>query len=135
MKKLYLLLLIPIAIACGEQSGNIEDRMSNVMAVHDSIMPWMDKMHELGERLEEKHSMLDSAMIKEKESCLMLSSKLDEAEEEMMAWMSEFKPEKFEEDKAKLISYLEEQQKEIERVGLSMKEAMDQAKENLGTDE
>jgi len=102
------------------------------MAVHDSIMPWMDKMHELANRLEEKHDMLDSTMTRERENCLMTRSKLEEADEKMMNWMAEFKPENYEDDKAKLVNYLDEQKELISQIGVEMKSAIDKAIEKVG---
>jgi len=129
---LFIVLSTFLILSCGNPKTAVEDKFAEVMAVHDSIMPWMDKMHELANRLEEKHNMLDSTMTRERENCLMTRSKLQEAGEKMMNWMAEFKPENYEDDKAKLIIYLDEQKELISQIGLEMKSAMDKAIENVG---
>ena len=73
---LFIVLSTFLILSCGNPKTAVEDKFAEVMAVHDSIMPWMDKMHELANRLEEKHNMLDSTMTRERENCLMTRSKL-----------------------------------------------------------
>lgn len=105
--------------------------MKKVMAVHDSIMPMMDLMHEMESALDYRIQELEANGDKPDKELLKAQKELEDASEAMMLWMSEFKPEEFEEDKAAMMEYLEEEEEKIIEVGDRMKRSMMNVQELL----
>lgn len=128
----FLLLLIALS-ACSNQEQKIEEQLANVMAVHDSIMPWMDQMHELDEALADQMTVLaeEGADFKPLEK---VREDLNESSEMMMIWMSEFKPEEYKKDSKRILRYLESEESKITKIGERMSEAINSSKEALGRD-
>lgn len=137
--KYFIPLLLTLLVSCSQgkngaktdspeqQAESIELQMKKVMAVHDSIMPWMDHMHALQQALDAKNDearMNDESPNGDIEGA---RAELEAASEAMMLWMSEFKPEEFEKDKSSLMEYLEEEEEKISNVGEQMKASIESA--------
>ncbi len=141
--KYFIPLLIALLVSCSQgknsaktdspeqQAESIELQMKKVMSVHDSIMPMMDLMHQMESALDYRIQELEANSEKPDKELLSAQKELEEASEAMMLWMSEFKPEEFEEDKAAMMEYLKEEEEKIIEVGDRMKNSMMNVQELL----
>ena len=97
------------------------------MKVHDEVMPRMDDIYSLKVNLK-KQAADSSGLTDDRRKAIEAAIlKLDAAGEGMMVWMRNFNPlpDSLGEEKAR--QYLEEQQKQIEKVRVDMQEAIDEA--------
>jgi len=124
MKRFFLVLLLPLALlACNSETENLR---SEVMAIHDEVMPKMDDIMKEKSRL--------SALMSETEDSLKIirirtaMSELEAADEGMMQWMRQFKPEEFENDEDALIQYYQEEMVRIKEVKTNMLNALENSK-------
>ena len=110
-----------------ESTGN-ETLYEEVMKVHDEVMPKMNDIYALKEKLKgELSSQKDLAEEKKKEINATIL-KLDSASESMMVWMRGFRPlaDSLGEEKAR--EYLETEMEKVKRVKEEIQEALDQGK-------
>jgi hypothetical protein len=144
MKKILSIPLLAVLFVlsdCGQKSNdhnhehhNQEDKSPNqtlydeVMDVHDEVMPKMDDIYKLKEKL--KKQLADApTMVEEKKKDLEKTIlELDSASEEMMVWMRNFNPipDSLGEEKAR--KYLEEQKVKVKKVKDDMLKAIEEAK-------
>jgi hypothetical protein len=144
MKNFSLLPLLTILFAlsgCGQKSNDHghehhkQDEKSpnqslydEVMKVHDEVMPKMDDIYKLKEKL--KKQLADApAMVEEKKKDVEKTIlQLDSASEGMMVWMRNFNPipDSLGEEKAR--KYLEEQKVKVTKVKEDMLKAIEEAK-------
>lgn len=121
MKYLIITTIALLSLAsCKHSHPGMEDNplYSEVMAVHDSIMPKMSEIHDLKDELK---AFTESPA---KDQVMAAMGDLDKADEAMMEWMANFK---MPEDKTQLETYLSNQKTEINQVAAQMYSAMEQA--------
>lgn len=110
-RKLMSLVLVVLMISCGEKKTSIQDLHSEVMEIHDSVMPKMTDLHSSRKELEIALKQgADSTMV------FNLLQHVDEADEMMMVWMDEFKmPAEDAEEQLKM-DYLFSEKKRISEI-------------------
>ena len=113
--------------SCKTEVTQRED-YKKVMEVHDVAMARMGEMHELKKELRSWiETSIDSVQINEARSIIKL---LDDADEGMMSWMSEFRaPETGSDDLLK--SYFESEQVKVDKVSLDINESISRAEKFL----
>lgn len=135
MKKLLILLALPVAILYSCKSGPTEAEQKaeleqHVMAVHDSAMAEMDQIFKLRRNLETLHDTLatqqaDSATLQLLQQNI---TGLNEADERMMEWMRNYSaPDSLQHDKA--MNYLQQELQKIERVKITMDSTIEAARQ------
>lgn len=134
MKYLTIVLMAVMAVACSPKKQQSEeqppaDLKTQVMAVHDEVMP---KMGELRATQKELLAMADSSAadslmaIKYRE----LATQIELANESMMDWMRKFNP-NFEGSEEEVKAYLEEQLQGIQQVSEDMNNSLQAGQEAL----
>ena len=120
MNKLLFLLLIPVFfISCSSETENLR---SEVMAIHDEVMPKMDDiMREKARLTVLMEESGDSVKIVEIRTAI---SELNAADEGMMQWMRTFNPDEYEGNEDALIQYYQEEKTRIEDVRTNMMNAL-----------
>lgn len=124
---LFILSIFAIIISCKPDLSNpkVESLYKEVMVIHDEVMPEISTIHKLKKSIKKKDNLNDTD--------LDLISELDEADESMMQWMSDFgafrKMDK-EDDQTK-IQYLIGEKKKITKVSNDMKSAINKAQDYL----
>lgn len=119
-----------------EQLAN--DPVGEVLAIHDSIMPQMDKIMALKMEVNRELKTTDSliaikstdALTSRKKQASELITKLDAADKEMMGWMHQYKGDtlkKLNEDEGK--KYIADQKEKI----LNVKKVMETSLTEAGT--
>lgn len=132
MKNLTLLTVIIFLAACGpSKKEELQTLKSEVMAIHDEVMP---KMGELRRTRKDLLLQADSLMETNPERAAMLTTVADEigdANESMMQWMRAYEPE-FEGTDEEIKQYLEDQKVAIQQVKDDMNGSLQKGKEVLG---
>ncbi|MBE9464470.1 hypothetical protein ACFP1I_05210 [Dyadobacter subterraneus] len=114
----------------------LNEQTEAMLAIHDSIMPHMDKLMDLKKQLKDEVKVTDSllalksteALKTRKEEVLKLTSQLDSTDKAMMNWMHEFKFDTLEKlDKTQAASYVADQKKKIESVRELMNKSLSDA--------
>lgn len=114
----------------------LNEQTEAMLAIHDSIMPHMDKLLDLKKQLKNDIKITDSllalksseALKIRKEEALKLTSQLDNTDKAMMNWMHEFKFDTLEKlDKTQAASYVADQKKKIESVREQMNKSLSEA--------
>ena len=131
MKNLTLLTAIILLAACGpSKKEELQTLKSEVMAIHDEVMP---KMGELRRTRKDLLLQADSLMETNPERAAMLTTVADEignANEGMMQWMRAYEPE-FEGTDEEIKQYLEDQKVAIQKVKDDMNGSLQKGKEVL----
>ncbi len=106
--------------SCKHSHPGMEDNplYTEVMAVHDSIMPKMSDIHDL------KKELKVYTESEARDQVMAAMGDLDKADEAMMEWMADFK---MPEDKTQLETYLNDQKTKINQVAAQMYSAIQQA--------
>ncbi|WP_420576009.1 hypothetical protein [Ekhidna sp.] len=124
MKNLTLLTVIIFLAACGpSKKEELQTLKSEVMAIHDEVMP---KMGELRRTRKDLLLQADSLMESNPDRAAMLTTVADEignANEGMMQWMRAYEPE-FEGTDEEIKQYLEDQKVAIQKVKDEMIESL-----------
>ena len=126
MKKLILLLALPVAILAGCKSGPSETEQKleleqHVMAVHDSAMAEMGTIFKLRRNL---RALRDTLATRQTDSTTLLLLQqhitgLNRADEAMMDWMRNYKaPDTLQHQQA--MQYLQQELQKIEKVKTTM---------------
>ena len=152
MKK-YLLAALTIAFLHGCNSANekkngheehahhdmdhpVSDETQQLLAIHDSIMPHMDKIMDYKKQISLDLKKTDSLIaIKSsdilktrKEEAKKLHAELDSADKAMMGWMHEFKFDTLKSlDKLQAEAYVADQKLKIENVKVLMNKSLSDA--------
>ena len=137
MKNLILLTILALFAACGtgkkEQTNgeiSIDSLKSEVLAIHDEVMP---KMGELRKTRKELLLQVDSLMESDADKAAILTTIANEigaANESMMQWMRAYEPE-FEGTDEEIRQYLEDQKVAIQKVKDDMLGSLKKGKEVL----
>jgi hypothetical protein len=144
--KLTALSLLVLLYACGQKShehdGHDHDHAHDaaeaspnhalyeeVMKVHNEAMAKMDAVYRLREDLKKKASETPGLSAEKKKEMEDMVLKLDSANESMMTWMHEFKPEPDSiAGEEKVREYLETEMEKVKKVREDILEAIDRAK-------
>lgn len=149
MKK-YLIIALSIAFlySCNKSNDTTEgghhhetktplnEQTEAMLAIHDSIMPHMDKLMDLKKQIKNDVIVTDSllalksteALKMRKQEALKITSQLDSTDKAMMNWMHEFKFDTLEKlDKTEAASYIADQKKKIESVREQMNKSLSEA--------
>lgn len=131
-----LSLIVLMFSTCGP-SGNKEAETDEiyreVMEIHDEVMPKMQDIMNLKEKMRIKidsmaSSGVDQSAIDKMEKMI---TQLDEADEAMMNWMRNFNTDYEEMSKEEITNYLNEQKEEITEVKDQMQTAIKEAESML----
>lgn len=121
--------LIVILMACGPTKKQKEDQLrSEVMAIHDEVMPRTEEMYRLRKRLQ---AMADSLLKQDMTDTLLrheierLIFKLRKADDSMMSWMHNYNGGSGLYDHNEVMRYLENEKLKIEAVRQAILEAVD----------
>ncbi len=121
----FLLLFFAVffVIACnnGAKQQEAQEKVwSELMAVHDEVMPKMGEVNRLAQELAAKAAALDSTQMDSKNALLAGVQALEQADEAMMTWMSEVQnPDKMKEagkTHEEIMAYLSGEKGKIEKV-------------------
>jgi hypothetical protein len=133
-----LMLLLPVFIfsSCNQNASEkkeaatvpdaVEKKRSEVMTIHDAIMPEMGTIMNLKKQLKEKAAAMDStgSIYKEQLDSIYFSiEQLEAADEAMMQWMRTYKDPADSVSKEEAIEYLELKEEEILEVKEKMQES------------
>lgn len=136
--QVVIVFLLPLFIlsACNQNASEkdelaeapdaVAQKRSEVMAVHDAIMPKMGALMNLKKQLREKASVLDSTNIAHEEqfdSIQLSIEQLEAADEAMMQWMRTYKDPAGSISDNEAIAYLKQKEQEILKVKVGMQES------------
>jgi hypothetical protein len=135
MKKLlFAALSVFLLYGCNQKEQNedqdqatdpLHEQTTQMLAIHDSIMPHMDKLMDLKKQLKEDLKRTDSLLLLQsgsglnthKAEAVLLVSQLDSADHAMMGWMHGFKMDTLKKlNEAEAETYIARQKKDIEAV-------------------
>lgn len=129
LKHLFLWPLMVLFLACGPSKKQKEDQLrSEVMAIHDEVMPRTEEMYRLRKRLQ---AMADSLLKQDMTDTLLrheierLIFKLRKADDSMMSWMHNYNGGAGLYDHDEVMRYLQEEKTKIEAVRQAIVEAID----------
>jgi small-conductance mechanosensitive channel len=135
-----LLLLVTLSACNQNTSGKKEDsktpdavekKRSEVMAIHDAIMPEMGTIMKLKKQLKGKVAAMDSTKGRDKEQLVSFRASIEQletADEAMMQWMRTYKDPADSVSKEEAMEYLELKEQEILAVKEKMQESQAAAK-------
>ncbi|MFN3839502.1 MAG: hypothetical protein ACK4RF_02245 [Cyclobacteriaceae bacterium] len=138
MKKTFALLLVLGFVSCNKNkdkqaSDPVTDDpnkvlYSQVMDIHDEVMPRMDDIMKLKRELKETVESASNLVPEKKKELERKIIQLDSASKAMMQWMNDFRPEEYTGEE--LREYLESEKERVTKVKELMLEAIQKAKEN-----
>jgi len=131
-----------IALSCGQKShdhnmheadavdttadGGNAALSDEVMKVHDEVMPKLDDIYQLKEKLKNKLAEAPTLAADKKQQIEATIAKLDSASESMMVWMRKFDPTIDTLTTEKKREYLENEMEKIKKVREDIYEALTQ---------
>lgn len=107
-----LLISISLVYSC-KQSNQVEDLKSEVMNIHDEVMPEMGTLMSLKKQLKDTVSQLDSTNQSVADSLTLIVEQLEEADESMMQWMRNYSPPPEDMKQEEALQYLQLKKEEI----------------------
>ena len=121
--------VLSLVCSCGEKKQDNQALYDEVMKVHDEVMPRMDDIYKLKQKLKKQISDTPNLVDEKRRAIEATILKLDSSSEAMMVWMRNFNPlpDSLGEEKAR--EYLEDQQEKIKRVKEEMLDAINKATE------
>ena len=138
MKKTFALLLVLGFVSCNKNKDKqasdpaTDDPnkvlYSQVMDIHDEVMPRMDDIMKLKRELKETVESASNLVPEKKKELEQKIIQLDSASKAMMRWMNDFRPEEYTGED--LREYLESEKERVTKVKEFMLEAIQKAKEN-----
>lgn len=114
--------LILLVSACKPNfdSTEVNKIYDEVMVVHDDVMPKMGDIHKTKKKLKKMlHEQLENAD-SSRSNIIMSIKKLEEADEAMMQWMSDFKSEYKGATQEETITYYKDQKDQISQIAQEM---------------
>lgn len=130
--KISLIGIFILSVVSGCTKDNqVQNLKSEVMNIHDEVMPEMGTLMNLQKELKDKISRLDSADQSMADSLSRLVKQLEEADEAMMQWMRTYKEPSEEMSQEEAMEYLEMKKKEILEVKEKINHSETTAKEAL----
>lgn len=140
MKKYFLFpVLMVFVLACGpqkQQEGESETGRldSEVMAVHDEVMPYMQDINGYKEQIRNKIDSLSQAGVNDGDEVTALNNlmqQLESADEAMMNWMRNFDRNYDNQTEEEAVAYLEDQKEKVIQVKEDMETALRDAETML----
>lgn len=124
-----LLFVISSLTACQFGKSDQEILYSEVMEIHDNVMPEMGTIH----RLKKQLKTIDTTLVKSPTYPIILDhlASLEKADEAMMSWMAEFSNPTEDTNEIEALDYLEKEKIRISEVRDQMQESIDSAKRIL----
>ncbi len=118
-----------LTIACQPKKSEQEKMYTEVMKIHDDVMPEMSTIH----RLKKQLKAIDTTMVKSPNYPTILNhlSALEKADEGMMEWMAEFSNPSSDTEEVEAIKYLKKEKIRISEVRDQMRESIAAAKRIL----
>lgn len=113
--------------------GGEDPRAKEVMAIHDSIMPAMETIMELKDKIAVTIKSTDSLLAlksaahlkAQKAQAVLIQKQLEQADEEMMGWMHQYHADTLGKlDDSGVVAYLTDQKRKIESVRDRMKKSI-----------
>ncbi len=129
--------------ACGSNEGAVKEAENDVFAIHDEVMPKVDKIMKLQKQLRQRISALDSLkatgsavatlrLNEDKEQAMRLSHNLTIADSLMMDWMSGYNGDTLARlSSEKALNYLAAQKDQITDVKTKVNASIEQASQFL----
>ncbi|MEX2592015.1 MAG: hypothetical protein WD426_04520 [Anditalea sp.] len=114
-----------------KNNNQVETLKSEVMTIHDEVMPEMGTLMNLQKELKERISRRDNVDQSMADSLNRLVKQLEEADEAMMQWMRTYKEPSEELSQEEAMEYLEMKKNEILEVKEKIKTSETRAKEAL----
>lgn len=114
-----------------EDLGPVEEKRSEVMAIHDEIMPRMGTLMNLKKQLRQRAAVMDSTQEIDKEQLVSIQASIEQletADEAMMQWMRTYKDPADSVSEKEAVEYLELKEQEILEVKEKMQESEAAAK-------
>lgn len=130
--KLVILGGIVMALAsCNSGKGEVENLKSEVIGIHDEVMPLMGELKSEQKRIQQKADELERADSvanrNDVEHLRGVVVKLDEAYEGMFVWMRQYSGELEGMEEKEAISYLSDQKEMVVKVNEDIKKALEEA--------
>ncbi|MBT8231640.1 MAG: hypothetical protein HKO66_12455 [Saprospiraceae bacterium] len=114
---LFFIMLLGILCKPDLSNPKVEALYTEVIAIHDEVMPKMSTIHKLKKKLKK----IENGVVTK-----VLIDNLDKADEGMMQWMEDFAVFKKMDDKSdeEKIKFLEEEKEKITKVSVNMKSSI-----------
>lgn len=120
------LLVAGLLIACNQEADQVKEVETEVMDIHDEVMPKMDDIMRYKKQLSDKMTQLDSlqqegvssnTLAQERQKALELSRQLTLADSLMMEWMYRYRGDSAKAlAPAEALSYFNQEKEKITRV-------------------
>jgi len=116
-----------------DSDNPLDAQTKEMLAIHDSIMPHMDKLMDFKKQISEEVKITDSLIAiksssvlkSRKEDALKVQTQLENADKAMMNWMHEFKFDTLKTlDKTQAAAYVADQKSKIENVRTLMNKSL-----------
>ena len=104
---------------------------SQVMDVHDEVMPKMEDIYKLKKDLQDQIANTPDMVVERKQQLERVISNLDSANNAMMDWMHKFNPLPDSTNQEKVRDYLESEMERVKKVRNLMNESIEKAKESI----
>ena len=140
LSKYLLLAMLTVALGCGQKSnhenhdaghdmeeGGNQALYDEVMKVHDEVMPKMNDIYKLKEKLKDKIAQTPDMVEEKKEDIEATITRLDSASEGMMVWMRNFNPLPDSAGVEEARDYLESEMEKIKKVKEDVRKALEEA--------
>lgn len=137
LSKALLTLSIVVVWSCGQRSkenGRSTDEVQGnqalydeVMKVHNEVMPKLDDIHKLKEKLNDKIAVTPDMPEEKKKEIEEILMELDEADRGMWVWMRKFEPIPDSEGEDKAREYLENEMENVKKVKKDILQAIEKA--------
>ena len=138
--------MLALTYGCSQKSNDDEDKNGNheieeggnqalydeVMKVHDEVMPKMDDIYKLKEKLKDKIAETPDMVEEKKKDIETTISRLDSASESMMVWMRNFNPLPDSAGVEEAKDYLEVEMEKIKQVKEDVRKALEEAESKVG---
>lgn len=128
---ILIFILFSLSTSCKHNETDIEVKAlyDKVIEIHDEVMPKISDINKLKKKVRKSGDKSETAM--------SLLKELDDADEGMMSWMSDFQKYKTLSDSSSAVkmTYLESEKIKISRVSDQMLSSIENAKKYLGQNE
>lgn len=138
--KYTILILTALLFSCGNSQKNSNEKLEkdlydDVIGIHDEVMPKMSTLLSLEKQLKEKIQKVDTSETNSAEEIKKLNDQILElqvADEAMMQWMRNFQVDQEGWSHDSVMSYMEQEKKNISLVRNQMLKIIENSEELLG---
>jgi phosphoenolpyruvate-protein kinase (PTS system EI component) len=138
LSSLVSFLVVVFLVSCNgdNKEKEIESLKTEVIGIHDEVMPKMDEIMQLKQELQKNidEQNNDSILSNSSNNAQNVISNLEKADNAMMNWMRNYDPEMEEMTTEEKLEYLQETKKDIQMVKEQMLSAISKSKEFLEQD-